>query len=124
MDFINVTAKVERYCVILVVIDRVSKYGHLLLLKHPYTTSSAAENFIRNVVKLYGIPKTIVSDRDAVFTSFFWSELFTLQGTQLKMSTTYHPEIDGQSEALNKCVETYLRCFCSEQPKNWAQWLH
>lgn len=56
--------------------------------------------------------------------SLFWSELFKLQGTHLKMSTAHHPETDGQSEALNKCVEKYLRCFCFEQPKSWSQWLH
>lgn len=98
--------------------------GTSSLLKHPYTASSVAETFITNVVKLHGIPKTIVSDGDAVFVSIFWYELFRPQGTSLKMSTAYHLETNGQSEALNKCVETYLRCFCSEQPKNWAQWLH
>lgn len=57
--------------VILIVIDRLSKYGHFLLLKHPYTARGVAEIFTKNVVKLHGIPKTIVSYRDAVFLNFF-----------------------------------------------------
>lgn len=124
MDFIIGLPKSKVHDVNLVVIDRLSNMGSSSLLKHPYTASSVAETFIRNVVKLHRIPKTIVSDSDAVFMSFFWSELFWLQGTRLKRRTTYHLETEGQSEALNKCVETYLRCFCSEQPKNWAHWLH
>ncbi|XP_073017750.1 uncharacterized protein [Primulina eburnea] len=124
MDFFMGLPKSKGFEVILVVIDMLSKYGHFLLLKHPYTAYSVAEIFARNVIKLHGVTKTIVSDRDAVFMSLIWSDLFRLQGTHLKMSTAYNPETDGQSEALNKCVETYLRCFCSEQPKGWSHWVH
>lgn len=72
---------------------------------------------MNNVVKLDGMPKSI--DRDKVFTSRFWQHLFHFYGTTLAMSTAYHPQTDGQSEALNKCLEMYLRCFTFHNPKKW-----
>jgi len=72
---------------------------------------------MNQIVKLHGIPKSITSDRDKVFTSQFWKNLFQLQGTTLAMSSAYHPQTDGQSEVLNKCLEMFLRCFTFENPK-------
>eukprot|EP00253_Pinus_taeda_P026833 PITA_26833 len=71
------------------------------------------------ILKLHGMPTSIVSDRDPIFTSNFWQELFRLQRTQLKLSTSYHPQTDGQGEAVNKCLETYLRCFTLEKQHLW-----
>jgi len=72
-----------------------------------------------NIVKLHGMPKSIVFDRDKVFMSQFWQHLFTAQGTTLAMSSAYHPQSDGQSEVLNKCLEMYIRCFTFQNPKSW-----
>ena len=105
------------------VVDRLSKYAHFILLKHPYTTNKVAEVFTKEIVRLHGIPQSIVSDRDPFFVTLFWKELFKLQGTVLKMSSSYHLETDGQTEVVNRCLESYLRCFASEQPKNWTYWI-
>jgi hypothetical protein len=123
MDFIVGLPKSGNKSVIMVVIDRLSKYAHLCALQHPFTASTVAQLFMDHIFKLHGMPHSIVSDRDPTFTNNFWQELFRLQGTQLHLSTTYHPQTDGQTEVVNKCLETYLRCFSSERKNQWAQWL-
>lgn len=69
------------------------------------------------------MPSVIISDRDRVFTSSFWQELFKLTDTTLNMSSSYHPQTDGQTERLNQCLETYLRCMVQSCPIKWAQWI-
>lgn len=105
-------------------VDRLNKYSHFLALKHPFTAKSVVDVFVKEVVRLHGFPKSIVSDRDKVFLSNFWQELFRLARTRLNRSTAYHPQSDGQTKVVNKGVETYLCCFCGDRPKLWQSWLH
>ena len=64
-----------------------------------------------------------MTDHDPLFMSNFWKDIFHAMGTKLKMSSSHHPKTDGQTKVLNRCLETYLRCFCSEQPNHWNKWL-
>jgi hypothetical protein len=82
-----------------------------------------ARVFIDYVVKLHGMPRSIISDRGAIFTSLFWRQLFCKIGTKLKFTTAYHPQTDGQTERVNQSLEMYLRCSIQENSKNWKQWI-
>ncbi|KAF0893827.1 hypothetical protein E2562_029711 [Oryza meyeriana var. granulata] len=92
IDFIEALPKVQGKTVILSVVDRFSKYCHFIPLAHPYTAESVAQAFFADIVRLHGVPQSIVSDRDPVFTSAFWQELMRLTGTKLFMSSAFHPQ--------------------------------
>lgn len=94
MDFITSLPPTRGYTVIMVMIDRLSKYAHFAPLSAHYTSKQVAEVFLSHVIRLHGMPQSIVSDRDKVFTSSFWRALCQLQGIQLQMSSAYHPETD------------------------------
>ncbi|KAM1659291.1 hypothetical protein ACFX2K_002409 [Malus domestica] len=87
----------------MVVVDRLSKYNHFIALCHPYTAAIVAQEFVDKVFQLHGMPSIIVNDRDTVFFSSFWKEFFKLQGSRLCMSSSYHPQSDGQTEVVNRC---------------------
>jgi transposase InsO family protein len=123
MDFITGLPKSEGKSVIMVIVDRLTKYAHFCALSHPFKASTVATAFMETVQKLHGSPKIIVSDRDPIFTGHFWTELFSCLGTQLAHSSSYHPQSDGQTEIVNKCLEGYLRCFVSDKQTQWFKWL-
>jgi hypothetical protein len=101
MDFIEGLPKSNSYDAILVVVDRFPKYAHFVPLHHPFTAQTVAWAMFDNVIKLHGLPKSIGSDRDKVFTCHFWTALLKLMGITLNMSTTYYTQTDGQSERVN-----------------------
>jgi transposase InsO family protein len=123
MDFIEALPRVNGKSVILTVVDRFSKYCHFIPLAHPYSVESVAQVFFAEIVRLHGVPQSIVSDRDPVFTSIFWRELLRLTGTKLAMSSAFHPQSDGQTEAANKVIVMYLRCLTGDRPREWLRWL-
>jgi len=123
MDFIERLPKSFGKQVIFVVVDRLSKYTYFISLAHPYTVVEVAQVYLDHVFKHHGWPRSIVSDRDPIFLSHFWQALFALHRTNLLLSSNYHPQTDGQTEVLNWCPETYLRCMTSDEPKEWSKWL-
>lgn len=130
MDFIEGLPPSFSKHTILVVVDRLSKNAHFLPLSHPFTALEVAQCYLDQVFKLHGMPQTVVNDRDLLFLSEVWRELFRVHGTDLTMSTTYHPQTDGQTEATNKTLETYSRCMTVDTPHTWskglplAEWWH
>jgi transposase InsO family protein len=119
MDFIEGFPKVGGKSVILTVVDHFSKYDHFIALSHLYSAATVAAAFFEHVVRLHGIPASIVSDQDPIFTSRVWQELFCLSGTQLCLSSAFCPQTDGQSEVTNHVITMYLRCLAGDRPRSW-----
>jgi hypothetical protein len=123
MDFTEGLPKSKGHTVILVIVDRLTKYSHFLALSHPYTVQKVAALFMDNILKLHGPPSVITSDRDTIFTSKLWREIFNALQISLTFSTAHHPETDGQTERVNQCLEQYLRCMTFAEPTKWSDWL-
>lgn len=123
LDFITGLPPYQGKIVILVVVDHFSKGIHLGTLPSAHTAYMVATLFVDIVVKLQGIPRSLVSDRDPLFVSRFWQDLFQLSGTKLRMSSAYHPQSDGQTEVMNKIIEQYLRSFVHRRPGTWGKFL-
>lgn len=108
---------------LLVIVDKFSKMTHLIACTQSITAVTVAQLVYDHVIRLHGFPDSIVSDRDSKFTSLFWNALWKLSGTQLKMSTSYHPQSDGQTENVNRVVGDILRAYVSEDTKDWDRHL-
>jgi hypothetical protein len=123
MDFVEGLPRSGGASCILVVVDKFTKYSNFLPSLHPFTASKVAQVFLDQVYKLHGMPMSIIIDMDKIFISRFWQELFKFAQVQLRMSSSYHPQSDGQTKRVNQCMETFLRCFVSSYPKQWIKWL-
>jgi RNase H-like domain found in reverse transcriptase/Reverse transcriptase (RNA-dependent DNA polymerase)/Integrase zinc binding domain/Chromo (CHRromatin Organisation MOdifier) domain/Retroviral aspartyl protease/Integrase core domain len=124
MDFIVQLPLTLAECdAVLVVVDRLSKMTHLIATTTNCTAEETARLFYDNVVKLHGLPRTLVSDRDTRFTSKFWEELCSLCGTRQSMGTAYHPQSDGQTERVNRVLEDMLRHYVNPAQNNWDEQL-
>lgn len=123
MDFVEGLPKSNGKDVILVVVDRLTKYAHFIAMAHPYTVEQVVELFMNNIHRLHGMPMAIITDRDRIFTSQLFQEIFKSMKVRLKLSTSYHPQTDGQTERVNQCLESYLRSMTFQEPTRWHSWL-
>ena len=120
MDFVlGLPCTFRKHDSILLVVDHFSKMAHFLPCSKTFDTSKIAKLYFDEIVKLYGLPKTILSNRDVCFMSYFWKTLWHLVGTELKFSTAFHPQTDGQIEVVNRSLGNLLWCLVGEVNRNW-----
>ncbi|KAJ2917183.1 hypothetical protein MD484_g3247, partial [Candolleomyces efflorescens] len=105
---------------ITVIIDHFTSMVHLVPSRIDYNAKQVAELMFECVYKLHGLPRSIVSDRDVLFTSTFWKRLNDLIGPKLKMSSAYHPETDGATERANRTLVQMLRELVNEKQTDWV----
>jgi hypothetical protein len=108
MDFVEGLLLSGNANAILVVVNKYSKFAQFVPLRHPFTAAIVAKLFMDNIYKLHGLPKSIISDQDRIFTSKLWQLLFKLASIQLRMISSYHPQTDDHTERVNQCMETFL----------------
>lgn len=108
---------------IVVFVDKLTKMVHYVATTTTVTAPQLADLFMREVVRLHGVPESILSDRDPRFTANFWRAFWTQLGTKLVMSTAYHPQTDGQTERANRTLEEQLRSYINDRQTDWDQHL-
>jgi hypothetical protein len=124
MDFVvGLLLTSHRHNAILVIVDKLTKSAHFIPVRDTYDVTDVACVFVSEVIRLHGIPKKIISDRDSRFTSRFWTSLQSALGTQLNLSTAYHPETDGKTERVNQVMEDMLRMYVMDNQTQWEKYL-
>ncbi|KAJ9521462.1 hypothetical protein QJQ45_008876 [Haematococcus lacustris] len=124
MDFITkLPAGSHGYDAICVFVDRLSKMVHFVPCREDLKARRFAQLFIDHVYKLHGMPAELISDRGSLFTSVFWREIMRRCGSKPALSSSYHPQSDGQTERYNRVLEEMLRHYISPTQSDWPDYL-
>ena len=124
MDFIvGLPPTQKNFNSIWVIVDRLTKSAHFIPVRVDYRPSDYAELYFNQIVRLHGVPRTIVSDRGPQFTAHFWEQLHKMIGTNLVRSSAYHPQTSGQTERVNQILEDMLRACVISSKGSWDKWL-
>ncbi|KAI4321445.1 hypothetical protein MLD38_034825 [Melastoma candidum] len=124
MDFVtNLPRTVQGFDSVWVIVDRLTKSAHFIPISVTYSVAKLAKLYVKEVIRLHGVPSVIVSDRDARFTSRFWSNIQRSLGTRLNMSTAFHPQTDGQTERIIQILEDMLRACALDLEGSWEDQL-
>ena len=113
----------QRHDAVWVIVDRLNKSTHFLAVRMTFTLERFCWLYIREIVRLHGVPVSIVSDRDLRFTTHFWKSFQKAMGTWLTMSTTFYPQTDGQSERTIQVLEDMLRACVLDHKGSWEEHL-
>ena len=120
MDFVvGLLVTGRKHDSVWVVVDRLTKSANFLPVTTDYTLEKLAELYIREIVRLHGVPVSIISDRDPRFTSRFWGKLQEALGTRLNFSTTFHPQTNGQLEIVIQVLEDMVRSCMIDYEGSW-----
>jgi len=123
MDFITDLPTIKTKNSILVVVDRLTKMAHFTPCSKSITAEETTQLILDEIVRLHGLLEEIVSDKGPQFASKFWHRLFELLGVDIRLSSAFHPETDGQIERTNQTLKQYLRCTVNYQQDDWLDLL-
>nr|KYP69938.1 Transposon Ty3-I Gag-Pol polyprotein [Cajanus cajan] len=122
MDFIvGLPRSARNSDAIWVIVDRLTKCAHFLPVNIKWSLEKLTQLYVREIVRLHGVPSSIISDRDPSFTSRFWQSLHQALGTKLRLSSAYHPQMDGQSERTIQSLEDLLRACVLDHLGSWEE---
>ena len=125
MDFIiGLPMTWRQHDFIMVVVEKLTKESHFTPVNSTHNTNAIAKIFMKDIFRLHGLPKAIVSGRDPKFTSKFWKCLFAYLDTNLNFNNSYHPQTDGKIERVNQVLEDILHMYVMDKPSKWEDYLH
>lgn len=120
LDFVTGLPLSAGFTSVLVIVDRFTKTSRFVPLQRLPTARQTADILVREVVRYHGPPEEILSDRGPQFVSRFWRAFWQLMGVDVRLTTGYHPQSNGQTERVNQEMVKYLCSYCSSRPTTWA----
>jgi hypothetical protein len=113
----------EKFTAILVIVDKLTKYAIIIPTYNQLSQEGFAKLFVERVVNTFGLPDRIICDRDKRWATAFWHSVVTYYGGAMALSSSHHPQTDGQTEVLNATIEQMLRAYVATDRTSWARWL-